>query len=183
MMMRSTRPLKVGRAGVVTVINGVPLKFWNADVRHYMDRKVYIRYDPADLSEVRLYDAETDAYLMTVERSPLEADYGEDPEVLKELLKLQRQTQRAVRNEARALQARGEDIDPVALALDIAARNAAGPVAKKNIKQTQILYDREAGQAPALPVAVGDPGDLDIAQMNRNYLKWMEGADDDGEEI
>ena len=37
-----------------------------------------------------------------------------------------------------------------------------GPVAKKNIKQTQILYDREAGQAPALPVAVGDPGDLDI---------------------
>ena len=183
MLMRSTRPLKVGRAGVVTVINGVPLKFWNADVRHYMDRKVYIRYDPADLSEVRLYDAETDAYLMTVERSPLEADYGEDPEVLKELLKLQRQTQRAVRNEARALQARGEDIDPVALALDIAARNAAGPVAKKNIKQTQILYDREAGQAPSLPVAVGDPGDLDIAQMNRNYLKWMEGADDDGEEI
>ena len=103
--------------------------------------------------------------------------------MLKELLKLQRQTQRAVRNEARALQARGEDIDPVALALDIAARNAAGPVAKKNIKQTQILYDREAGQAPALPVAVGDPGDLDIAQMNRNYLKWTEGADDDGEEI
>ena len=89
----------------MTVINGVPLKFWNADVRHYMDRRVYIRYDPADLSEVRLYDAETDAYLMTVERSPLEADYGEDPEVLKELLKLQRQTQRAVRNEARALQA------------------------------------------------------------------------------
>ena len=40
----------------------------------------------------------------------------------------------------RQLQARGEDIDPVALALDIAARNAAGPVAKKNIKQTQILY-------------------------------------------
>ena len=183
MLMRSTRPLKVGRAGIVTVINGTPLKFWNADVRHYMDRKVYLRYDPADLSEVRLYDAETDAYLMTVERSPLEADYGEDPEVLKELLKLQRQTQRAVRNEARALQARGEDIDPVALALDIAARNVAGPVAKKNIKQTQILYDREAGQAPALPVAVGDPGDLDIAQMNRNYLKWMEGADDDGEEI
>ena len=39
MLMRSTRPLKVGRAGVVTVINGVPLKFWNADVRHYMDRR------------------------------------------------------------------------------------------------------------------------------------------------
>ena len=47
-----------------------------------MDRKVYIRYDPADLSEVRLYDAETDAYLRTVERSPLEADYGEDPEAV-----------------------------------------------------------------------------------------------------
>lgn len=183
MLMRSTRPLKVGRAGVVTVINDVPVKFWNENIREYMDRKVYIRYDPADLSEVRMYDAETDAYLMTVGRSPLEATYGEDQAVLKELLKLQRRTERAVRNEAKALQAAGADVDPLAYALDIAARNAAGPVAKKNIHTTQIMYDRETEQAPWLPLAVGDPGDIDIAKMNRNRKKMMEGATDDGEGI
>lgn len=86
MLMRSTRPLKVGRAGIVTVINGVPMKFWSEEIRHYMDQKVYIRYDPADLSSVRMYAADTDQYLMTVDRSPLEASYGEDPEVLKESL-------------------------------------------------------------------------------------------------
>ena len=183
MLMRSTRPLKVGRAGIVTIINGVPMKFWNEEIRHYMDQKVYIRYDPADLSSVRMYAADTDQYLMTVGRSPLEASYGEDPEVLKELLKAQRRTERAVRNEAQALQAAGEAVDPLAYALNIAARNAAGSVAKKNIRQTEILYDRETATAPPLPMAVGDPGDLDIARMNRNFMAFTEGDTDDGENL
>lgn len=183
MLMRSTRPLKVGRAGIVTVINGVPMKFWSEEIRHYMDQKVYIRYDPADLSSVRMYAADTDQYLMTVDRSPLEASYGEDPEVLKELLKAQRRTERAVRNEAQALQAAGKAVSPMELALDIAARNAAGPVAKKNIRQTEILYDRETATAPPLPMAVGDPGDLDIARMNRNFMAFTEGDTDDGEDF
>lgn len=183
MLMRSTRPLKVGRAGIVITINGVPLKYWSEDIRQYMDRKVYIRYDPADLSSVRMYEAETDAYLMTVSRSPLEASYGEDPEVLKELLKLQRKTQRAVREETRALQEAGGDIDPLAYALDIATRNAATPTAKKNIRTTQIMYDRETAQAPLLPIAVGDEDDLDIRRMNQNRMKYMEGDTDDGEDI
>ena len=148
-----------------------------------MDQKVYIRYDPADLSSVRMYAADTDQYLMTVGRSPLEASYGEDPEVLKELLKAQRRTERAVRNEAQALQAAGEAVDPLAYALNIAARNAAGSVAKKNIRQTEILYDRETATAPPLPMAVGDPGDLDIARMNRNFMAFTEGDTDDGENL
>lgn len=183
MLMRSTRPLKVGRAGIVTVINGVPMKFWREEIRQYMDQKVYIRYDPADLSSVRMYNAETDAYLMTVGRSPLEANYGEDPEKLKELLKLQRQVARAVKKEADALTAAGVDLDPVAYALDIAERNAASIVAGKNVRQTQIMYDRETEQAPPLAMAAGDPEDLDIALMNRNYMKWMEGDEYDGEDL
>lgn len=183
MLMRSTRPLKVNRAGIETVINGVPMKFWCEEIRKYMGQKVYIRYDPADLSSVRMYNAETDAYLMTVGRSPLEANYGEDPEKLKELLKLQRRVERAVRQEAAALVAAGVDLDPVAYALNIAERNAASPTAKKNVKEIQIMYDRETEQAPPLAMAVGDPEDLDIERMNRNYMKWMEGDDYDGEDL
>lgn len=183
MLMRSTRPLKVNRAGIETVINGVPMKFWCEEIRQYMGQKVYIRYDPADLSSVRMYNAETDAYLMTVGRSPLEANYGEDPEKLKELLKLQRRVERAVRQEAAALVAAGVELDPVAYALNIAERNAASPTSKKNVKEIQLMYDRETEQAPPLAMAVGDPEDLDIALMNRNYLKWMEGDDYDGENL
>lgn len=183
MLMRSTRPLKVNRAGIETVINGVPMKFWCEEIRQYMGQKVYIRYDPADLSSVRMYNAETDAYLMTVGRSPLEANYGEDPEKLKELLKLQRRVERAVKQEAAALVAAGVDLDPVAYALNIAERNAASPTAKKNVKEIQIMYDRETEQAPPLAMAVGDPEDLDIERMNRNYMKWMEGDDYDGEDL
>ena len=183
MLMRSTRPLKVSRAGIETVINGVPMKFWREEIRQYMGQKVYIRYDPADLSSVRMYNAETDAYLMTVGRSPLEANYGEDPEKLKELLKLQRRVERAVKQEAAALVAAGVELDPVAYALNIAERNAARPTSKKNVKEIQLMYDRETEQAPPLAMAVGDPEDLDIALMNRNYLKWMEGDDYDGENL
>lgn len=183
MLMRSTRPLKVGRAGIVTIINGVPMKFWNEEIRHYMDQKVYIRYDPADLSSVRMYAADTDQYLMTVGRSPLEASYGEDPEVLKELLKVQRHSARSIQKAVQVLRAAGREVSPMELALDIAARNAAGPVAKKNIRQTEIMYDRETATAPPLPMAVGDPGDLDIARMNRNFMTWIEGDTDDGEDF
>ena len=183
MLMRSTRPLKVGRAGIVTVINGVPMKFWNEGIRHYMDQKVYIRYDPADLSSVRMYAADTDQYLMTVGRSPLEASYGEDPEVLKELLKVQRHSARSIQKAVQVLQAAGREVSPMELALDIAARNATGPVAKKNIRQTEIMYDRETATAPPLPMAVGDAVDWDIEEMNRTYRSWMEGEIDDGEDI
>lgn len=183
MLMRSTRPLKVNRAGIVTVINGVPMKFWCEEIRQYMGQKVYIRYDPADLSSVRMYSAETDAYLMTVGRSPLEANYGENPEKLKELLKLQRRVERAVKQEAEALTAAGVDLDPVAYALNLAERNAASATAPKNVKQIQIMYDRETEQAPPLAMAVGDPEDLDIERMNRNYMKWMEGDEYDGEDL
>ena len=183
MLMRSTRPITVKRDGIVTSINGVPMKFWCEEIRHYIERKVYIRYDPADLSSVRMYDADKDNYLMTVGRSPLEASYHEDPKVLAALMKAERRVERAVREDVKTRRERGKDVNPVEYALNLAARNAAGSVAKKNIKRTRILYDQETGRAPQLPMAVGDSDDLDIALMNRNRMKRMKGAIDDGEDI
>ena len=54
------------------------------------------------------------------------------------------------------------------LALDIAARNAAGPVAKKNIRQTEILYDRETATA----MCIRDRGNT-IAAQNTTYAAWI----------
>jgi Mu transposase, C-terminal. len=66
MLMRSTRPQKVGRQGVYVSICGEKLHYWDEEtILKYQGREVYVRYDPADLSSVRIYDAQTDTYLQT----------------------------------------------------------------------------------------------------------------------
>ena len=47
-------------------IGGGRIDFWNDDFVHLMlGKKVYFRYDPENLSEVRIYDLE-DRYIMSV---------------------------------------------------------------------------------------------------------------------
>lgn len=66
MLMRSSRPQQVGRRGVHLDIAGQRIDYWTADmVNALRGQEVYYRYDPDDLSEVRLYDLQ-DRYLMTV---------------------------------------------------------------------------------------------------------------------
>lgn len=65
MMMRSMRCQKIKRNGVYVEIFGE--KLWYMDLQQTVDnlqKKVYVRYDPADLRSVRLYD-EDDRYLFT----------------------------------------------------------------------------------------------------------------------
>ena len=66
MLMRSARPQKVTRRGVHLDIAGQRLDYWNDDMlMSLLGKQVYFRYDPDDLSEVRVYDLE-DRYIMTV---------------------------------------------------------------------------------------------------------------------
>lgn len=66
MLMRSSRPRKVGQRGVHLDIAGVRIDYWNDEFVHLMiGKQVYFRYNPDDLSEIRIYDLE-DRYIMTV---------------------------------------------------------------------------------------------------------------------
>lgn len=69
MLMRSTRPIKVSRAGIVLNISGVKLHYCNEEIWKYLNKKVYVRYDPDCLNEVRIYNAEDDRFIMTVPMS------------------------------------------------------------------------------------------------------------------
>ena len=65
MMMRSTRYQKIKRNGVYVEMFGE--KFWYMDAKETvtnLEKEVAVRYDPADLSTVRIYDKE-DKYLFT----------------------------------------------------------------------------------------------------------------------
>lgn len=66
MLMRSSRPQKVDRRGVHLDIAGGRIDYWNDEFVHLMiGKQVYFRYNPDDLSEIRIYDLE-DRYIMTV---------------------------------------------------------------------------------------------------------------------
>jgi hypothetical protein len=67
MLMRSTRMQKVGRKGVHLEISGEKLHYWSSNfIMQYQGKEVYLRYDPEDLREVRVYN-EQDAFLTTVQ--------------------------------------------------------------------------------------------------------------------
>ncbi len=68
MLMRSTRPQKIGRNGVHLDIAGRRIDYMNDEIRNLFNKQVYLRYDPENIDTVRVYDLE-DRFIMEVERS------------------------------------------------------------------------------------------------------------------
>lgn len=80
MMMRTTR--------MQTVNRGVKIKFYDEDIRFYSDElimqhdheKVYVRYNPDDLAQVRIYDGQ-DRFLCTAKQQPKLSYFASKDEV------------------------------------------------------------------------------------------------------
>lgn len=68
MLLRSDRPQIIKRNGVKLTICGVTLWYLNDTISDLQDHKVYVRYNPADLRSVRVYEDGTDKYICTVNR-------------------------------------------------------------------------------------------------------------------
>lgn len=65
MLMRSTRSQKVCRRGVHITIAGEKLDYFNDElILNHIGESVYCRYDPENISQVRIYDL-NDNYIMT----------------------------------------------------------------------------------------------------------------------
>ncbi len=71
-----------------TVNRGVKIKMYDTEIRFYSDelimgydrKKVYVRYDPDDLKEVRVYD-EDDRFLCTAQQAPVRSYFASKDEV------------------------------------------------------------------------------------------------------
>ena len=104
MLMRTTRRQKIKRNGVYITICGE--KIWFTDPEKtimYLEKEVYVRYNPADLRNVRIYDAETDRYMFTwAVADNLMADYlEENHEIISDANALIRETKKFVREQAK----------------------------------------------------------------------------------
>ncbi len=107
MLMRSTRYQKIKRNGVYVAVAGE--KIWYTDpettVMH-LNEEVYVRYNPADYSQVRIYDKE-DRYLWTWKAADmLIVDYITDKkEEIQDVMKLQRSVQKFIKDQKAGLTA------------------------------------------------------------------------------
>lgn len=80
MLMCTTRAQKIKRNGVYITIGGE--KYWymnNEETVMNLQHEVFVRYDPADLRSVRIYDAATDKFMFEWQLADtLMLDYLED---------------------------------------------------------------------------------------------------------
>ncbi|MCM1304596.1 MAG: Mu transposase C-terminal domain-containing protein [Lachnospiraceae bacterium] len=158
MMLRNTRMQTVGRDGVVLKLYGTEVTFWSQELAYdHIGEKVYFRYNPDDLSEVRVYD-EKDRFLCTAQQK-VALSYFADKSAVAERMKEQRQFEKfvAAYKKKKGIQAE----DKLALILAEAERNlAAGDKLDSRIITLVRAVDEEAGQG-GLDMAAGADGPID----------------------
>lgn len=176
MLMRTSKPVRVTRRGVTLKIHGLELDFYTPELANLrMKDKVYLRYDPEDLSKVRVYDME-DRYLTEAPQSKLTAGYLATQEQIAELMAAKRKAEKAVREYGQAL--RLPD-DPER------ALNLATALARHNLDELELapkpncIELRRAEQEEPLLRAVGD---IDIGAMAENLIR-QRGGFEDGEDL
>lgn len=172
MMLRTSDPVRVSRSGVPLKIHGMKLWYHSAELcNFYFNKYVYIRYDPDDLSNVRVYGTD-DKFLMEVPQSIMEANYNDNQEKIGRIMAYKRRAERDLQKFADALTL--EDKDPeraLNLVRNIAFRNASELELYPNSKLVELRYAREEPLLKAV-------GDIDIGRMNENIIRQRGGIED-----
>lgn len=174
MLMRSSRAQKVTRRGVHLDIAGQRIDYWNDElVFHYLGQQVYYRYDPDDLSEVRVYDLQ-DRFIMSVPADNTAVlAYGVGKEEVKTAMSKVRRMERITREALKvsAFPAFGRH---TALELVMEAAHESKTARIIPPANPKVLELQRPDDEPLLKVAVGGP---DLDTMNRNALKRNGGAE------
>ena len=173
MLMRSTRVQKVKRNGVYINIAGEKLEYWNENTWKLLGKEVYLRYDPDDLREVRLYEAETDKFIDVL---PLRTDTLINFDATNEEVAL---AQRKVHEAHKAIKKNLKEYRtklPAAQRidmLDMQIRKAHAGKADFYIKEPAVVVPILSGEETKLKAASGAQSAIliDIDKMNRNAAK------------
>lgn len=169
MMLRSTRAQKVTRRGVSLKIGGTQLDYFNNElIMQMLNKKVYLRYDPDDLSSVRVYDLD-DRFIMEVEADNVAVlEYGASKEDVKQAMaktrELKKITKKAINDSIIANIDRNTALE---LMLKSAKDNKDSEVSKSS-------YDLEVLRADEDPALYKMP-DVDLDKMNINSIKRQGG--------
>ena len=175
LLMRSTRSQKVGRRGVHVIVAGERVDYYNDDLKmRYFGESVYCRYDPENMSAVRVYDI-NDNYLMTV---PADNDaileYGASKDAIAQAMKKTRSFEKLTREQlkATAVTSLGKKT-ALELVLAAAEENKANAhdVQPKVVK---LFSANETSDDMKLAVGQTEVVTMDKAKMIRNIEKRLE---------
>lgn len=169
MLMRSTKSQKVGRRGVHLTIAGEKIDYYNDElILNYFGKDMYCRYDPEDISTVRVYDLQ-DNYIMTV---PVDNDavlaYGSSKDAVAKALRKVKSFEKLTKQELKATQitALGKKT-----ALELVLATAEENKLKSDELSPKIISVHRADEEPAeIKQAVGQNNivKIDKAKMIRN---------------
>lgn len=169
MLMRSTRSQKVGKRGVHIMVAGEQIDYFNDELKaNYLGQSVYCRYDPENMSTVRIYDLK-DNYLMTVPAdNEAICEYGASKD---ELAVAIRKTKSFEKLTAQQLKATTITSLGKKTALELVLAAAEKNKAKATELKPKIISVHRADEEPAeMQKAVGQTNivKIDKAKMIRN---------------
>lgn len=173
MLMRSTRMQTVTRKGVHLDLYGEKLYYWDTDfLLQYQDKRVYLRYDPEDLREVRVYN-EKDEFLRAV---PVDSDtilkYGASKEDVRTALAKIKQFKKTVKayDENSGLEAYPK-IEALDLMLWKARQNLANKQSEPNAKVVELHRANEPTKAEVDAAREVEEVTVDLPRMIKNSPK------------
>lgn len=173
MLLRSARAQKVTRRGVHLTIGGQRIDYWNDDLLATMlGKQVYFRYDPDDLSEVRIYDLE-DRYIMSVPAdNEAVCKYGASQEEVKNAISKTKKFEKLTKE---ALKVAGMPAFGRRTAMELVLADAYENKEAKIIPPANpAVYEMQrAVEEPLFKKAVGD---IDFGLMSMNAQRKKQGG-------
>ena len=171
MMLRSTKPHKVGRRGVHITVSGRKIDYVNDDLlMNWQGKQVYVRYDPENLRSVRVYDLE-DRYITTAQcANDTVLEYGANKQEIAGAMKEIRRQERIVRESVKAHRTVAFGAKN---ALDIVLCEVENNKRKPLENHNPVLKIQRANEESYYQEAVGssEPVVIDINRMIRNAEK------------
>ena len=171
MMLRSTKPHKVGRRGVHITVSGKKIDYVNDYLlMNWQGKQVYVRYDPENLGSVRVYDIE-DRYITTAQcANNTVLEYGANKQEIAGAMKEIRRQERIVRESVKAHRTVAFGAKN---ALDIVLCEVENNKRKPLENHNPVLKIQRANEESYYQEAVGssEPVVIDINRMIRNAEK------------
>lgn len=165
MMLRNSRPCKISRNGLKLSISGKDIFFLSADLLyHHFGEKVYYRYNPDNLKEVRVYD-ELDRFIGTAQQIVTLSYFATEEEVKAAMQKL-RSFEKMVRSYKKN---KGIETDSE---LELIMEEAARKMALGEVIAPKVIVPIRSQETPAqMPAVIGGSGQIDYTQAIERMRK------------
>lgn len=170
MMLRTTRPQKVGRRGVHVTVCGAQFDFFTADfLLAYQGRDVFVRYDPDDLSACRVYDI-SERFITELPRdTTTELDWDATHEEVSSAMREVREFERKVRERLGSYRIKGINrATALSLRLSGAKRAIEAETSRPKSRAPIRIVKAEETQMEPLLAAVGAGDEVDIFALTRS---------------